>query len=524
MCVGMLDIIHIMQRTYTRYMLHIQVCRETKLQLCTFFLYSPCLLVSCSLCSLLPFLSPFITFTLLYSHPSSLSAYSAAPVYYSAAAVSQALLLLLAPAVATGPITSPSAEDSVLPPLLLLLLFPLFVIHCVVTLIIMDSAQVFRLSAGSWSPHITLSLTCTQTRTGIYSTRSCGATKETRSCSVARVHTWVQKHTNAIHTNRGIWLCFFLSDVNECWRYPGRLCAQTCENTPGSYKCSCTSGFRLSGDGKQCEGVCVLTSGCERVFASMCTCWCLWLYDFVKLCVKICLCVCVQCRFLDWADIKAGHCAAYRWRGMAMRGVSVSPYIMPCLKAQTSKNIIGLITTLCLYVGIKTLKILWSSGLWQWWALTSNLQMWMSVWPAHAVRSVPTSMVPTSATADRATTWGRMGTPVKVGRNITHHKYHFYTKRTVCSDKFMNQFHMIYFLQTSTSAPRASAICVPISVWTFLAVTSVLVLNMDTACLQMDALAEVNTPSVKQNQQNGTLSLYCSCSITSEPHRSEIDF
>uniref|UniRef100_A0A3Q1AR84 Fibulin 2 n=1 Tax=Amphiprion ocellaris TaxID=80972 RepID=A0A3Q1AR84_AMPOC len=42
-------------------------------------------------------------------------------------------------------------------------------------------------------------------------------------------------------------------DVNECWRYPGRLCAQTCENTPGSYECSCTSGFRLSSDGKNCE-------------------------------------------------------------------------------------------------------------------------------------------------------------------------------------------------------------------------------------------------------------------------------
>lgn len=48
---------------------------------------------------------------------------------------------------------------------------------------------------------------------------------------------------------------FAPADVNECWRYPGRLCAQTCENTPGSYKCSCTSGFRLSSDGKNCEGV-----------------------------------------------------------------------------------------------------------------------------------------------------------------------------------------------------------------------------------------------------------------------------
>ncbi|XP_058487669.1 fibulin-2 isoform X2 [Solea solea] len=45
------------------------------------------------------------------------------------------------------------------------------------------------------------------------------------------------------------------TDINECWRYPGRLCAQTCENTPGSYHCSCTAGFSLSFDGKNCEDV-----------------------------------------------------------------------------------------------------------------------------------------------------------------------------------------------------------------------------------------------------------------------------
>uniref|UniRef100_A0A8C1AK07 Fibulin 2 n=1 Tax=Cyprinus carpio carpio TaxID=630221 RepID=A0A8C1AK07_CYPCA len=44
-------------------------------------------------------------------------------------------------------------------------------------------------------------------------------------------------------------------DVNECWRYPGRLCAQTCDNTPGSYQCSCTTGFSLAFDGKNCEDI-----------------------------------------------------------------------------------------------------------------------------------------------------------------------------------------------------------------------------------------------------------------------------
>ncbi|KAG9269861.1 fibulin-2 [Astyanax mexicanus] len=67
-------------------------------------------------------------------------------------------------------------------------------------------------------------------------------------------------------------------DVNECWRYPGRLCAQTCENTPGSYHCSCTSGFTLSSDGKNCEDVneCLnkpCSQECANVYGSF-QCYC----------------------------------------------------------------------------------------------------------------------------------------------------------------------------------------------------------------------------------------------------------
>lgn len=66
----------------------------------------------------------------------------------------------------------------------------------------------------------------------------------------------------------------------------------------------------------------------------------------------------------------------------------------------------------------------------------------MSVWPAHAARSAPTSMVLTSATADRATTSGRMGTPVKVGDALLHITNAMFIRR-LWLDTFMNQFHII---------------------------------------------------------------------------------
>uniref|UniRef100_H3DKQ0 Fibulin 2 n=1 Tax=Tetraodon nigroviridis TaxID=99883 RepID=H3DKQ0_TETNG len=65
-------------------------------------------------------------------------------------------------------------------------------------------------------------------------------------------------------------MCVGTSD--RCWRYSGRVCAQTCENTPGSYECSCTSGFRLSSDGKNCESPDVnecLASPCSQECANI---------------------------------------------------------------------------------------------------------------------------------------------------------------------------------------------------------------------------------------------------------------
>ncbi|KAK5853855.1 hypothetical protein PBY51_014976 [Eleginops maclovinus] len=48
-------------------------------------------------------------------------------------------------------------------------------------------------------------------------------------------------------------------DVNECEVYRldqgGKLCVHECVNVPGSYHCSCPSGYKLLADGRSCEDV-----------------------------------------------------------------------------------------------------------------------------------------------------------------------------------------------------------------------------------------------------------------------------
>ena len=43
------------------------------------------------------------------------------------------------------------------------------------------------------------------------------------------------------------------TDINECSIGNGG-CQQTCINTPGSYRCGCRSGYKLTSDNTTCEG------------------------------------------------------------------------------------------------------------------------------------------------------------------------------------------------------------------------------------------------------------------------------
>ncbi len=46
----------------------------------------------------------------------------------------------------------------------------------------------------------------------------------------------------------------FSTDLDECAAAP-TLCEQVCNNTVGSYECSCVQGYQLVAGTSQCEGV-----------------------------------------------------------------------------------------------------------------------------------------------------------------------------------------------------------------------------------------------------------------------------
>ena len=50
------------------------------------------------------------------------------------------------------------------------------------------------------------------------------------------------------------------SDMDECQTNNGG-CDQTCTNTPGSFGCSCTTGYTLAPDDSSCEGIPITLTG-----------------------------------------------------------------------------------------------------------------------------------------------------------------------------------------------------------------------------------------------------------------------
>ena len=51
---------------------------------------------------------------------------------------------------------------------------------------------------------------------------------------------------------------YILTDINECNGTDNGGCVQQCNNTDGSYFCSCNSAYTLAADSRGCDGMCEL--------------------------------------------------------------------------------------------------------------------------------------------------------------------------------------------------------------------------------------------------------------------------
>ena len=54
-----------------------------------------------------------------------------------------------------------------------------------------------------------------------------------------------------LHSVHGLHL---IADINECSLEGDGFCDQGCNNTVGSFSCSCSEGFELNSDGLSCNG------------------------------------------------------------------------------------------------------------------------------------------------------------------------------------------------------------------------------------------------------------------------------
>ena len=56
----------------------------------------------------------------------------------------------------------------------------------------------------------------------------------------------------------------FIADINECLIDNGG-CTHTCDNTDGSYQCSCNKGYELTSDGHNCAGIMICIFSITRI-------------------------------------------------------------------------------------------------------------------------------------------------------------------------------------------------------------------------------------------------------------------
>ena len=52
-----------------------------------------------------------------------------------------------------------------------------------------------------------------------------------------------------------VYLSSLATNIDECAKFPGQLCAHKCVNTDVSYRCECNEGFRLRADGRTCQQI-----------------------------------------------------------------------------------------------------------------------------------------------------------------------------------------------------------------------------------------------------------------------------
>lgn len=120
----------------------------------------------------------------------------------------------------------------------------------------------------------------------------------------------------------------FCTDVNECEVYRldqgGKLCVHECVNVPGSYRCSCPSGYKLLRDGRSCEGEWQEGTEDRRSFT---TPWLQVRSGGVFVFTEECLCCCNR---------KQSSLFSFFWSRPQTHSLHVRPLILPCLEHMSS--------------------------------------------------------------------------------------------------------------------------------------------------------------------------------------------